>query len=193
MLSAILLTAGESKRMGAPKQLMPWQQGTIVEKATDNLLCSDIDEVIVVLGYRAEEVRKCIASRPVKIVVNPDYKRGLSTSIIAGVNKVDSQSRAVMIALGDQPLINSRLINILIKKFLKSDKGIAVPAYQGKRGHPVIFSLKYREQLLNLRGDVGARQIIIDHPGDTLEVPVNCESVCTDIDTMDDYLAGRGT
>ena len=174
-----------------PKQLMPWRHSTVVEQTVDNLLGSAADEVIVVVGYIAEEVKKALANKPVKLVVNPDYEQGLSTSIIAGLNVVASHAQAVMLALGDQPLINSQVINRLIEEFYKHDKGIVIPTYQGRRGHPVIFAIKYKEKLLDLKGDIGGRQIIEDHAWDILEVPVNCESICTDIDTMDDYLAEK--
>ena len=187
MISAILLAAGESKRMGKLKQLMPFGQSTIVEQAIDNLLNSAVDETIVVLGYRAEEVIETIAAKPVKLVVNPDYEQGMSTSIIAGLNLVDSRTQAVMLILGDQPLINSQTINRLIAAFYHHDKGIVIPAYQGRRGHPTIFAIKYREKLLGLKGDIGGRQIVKDHPGDILEVTVDSESIVTDIDTINDY------
>jgi len=86
MVSSILLAAGESKRMGKPKQLLPWRQGTMVEQTIDNLLGSAVNEVIVVVGHRAEEVIKAIATKAVKLAVNPDYKQGMSTSIIVGLN-----------------------------------------------------------------------------------------------------------
>jgi|TARA_B100001971_G_C17925795_1_gene400121 molybdenum cofactor cytidylyltransferase len=187
MISAILLAAGESKRMGKLKQLMPFGQSTIVEQTIDNLLNSAVDETIVVLGYRAEEVIKTIAAKPVRLVVNPDYKQGMGTSIITGLNLVDSRTQAVMLILGDQPLINRQTINRLTDVFYNHDKGIVIPTYQGKRGHPIIFAIKYRGQLLGLKGDIGGRQIVKDHPGDILEVTVDSESIVTDIDTINDY------
>ncbi len=185
MVSSILLAAGKSKRMGKPKQLMPWGQSTMVEQTIDNLLGSAVKEVIVVLGHRAEEVIKIIAAKPVKLAINPDYEQGMSTSIIAGLNLVDSQAQAVMLALGDQPLIDCQTINRLIEEFYNHDKGIAIPTYQGRRGHPVIFTMKYKEKLRELQGDIGGRQIIKDHPKDVLEVAVNCEGICVDFDTVD--------
>jgi molybdenum cofactor cytidylyltransferase len=187
MISAILLAAGQSKRMGKPKLLMPFGRSTIIEQAVDNLLGSAADEVIVVLGDRAGAVRRLISGRPVKLVVNPDYEQGMSTSIIAGLNMVDRRTRAVMLALGDQPLIDSQTINQLIAGFLSHGKGIAVPTYRGDRGHPVIFDMKYRVLLLALKGDVGARQIIQENPGDILEVAVDCAGIQIDIDTPDCY------
>jgi len=187
MLSAILLAAGESKRMGALKQLMPLGKSTLLEQAIDNLLNSSVDETIVVVGHKAQEITKAIASRPVKIVLNPNYQQGMSTSIIAGLKQLGPKSQAVMLAMGDQPLVESRTINQLIDAFKSHDKGIAVPTHRGRRGNPVIFAIKYKEELLKLKGDIGGREIIKSHPDDVLEVAVDSESVISDIDTRDDY------
>jgi molybdenum cofactor cytidylyltransferase len=192
MISAILLAAGKSQRMGKPKQLMPFGQSTIVEQAIDNLLGSAVDEVIVVVGYRAKEVTKTIAAKSVKIMFNPNYQQGMSTSIIAGLILVDPKSQAVMLALGDQPLVDSQTINRLIDEFYNHGKGIAIPTYQGRRGHPITFAIKYKQKLLELKGDVGGREIIKDHPGDILEVAVDSESVISDIDTRADYRSQLG-
>jgi molybdenum cofactor cytidylyltransferase len=187
MLSAIILAAGESKRMGEAKQLMPLGKSTLLEQAIDNLLNSSVDETIVVLGHKAEEITRKIANKPVKVVINPDYQQGMSTSIVAGLIMVDPRSRAVMLALGDQPLVASRTINQLIEAFNKNRKGIAVPTYQGRRGHPIIFDIKYKAELFKLKGDIGGREIIQNHPKDVFMVAVDSESVVSDIDTKDDY------
>ncbi|MFC1941305.1 molybdenum cofactor cytidylyltransferase [Chloroflexota bacterium] len=192
MLSAILLAAGEAKRMGKTKQLMPWRQSTMVEQAIDSLLGSAVDEVIVVVGHKAEEVTKVIADKAVKLVVNPDYEQGMSTSIKAGLNLLGNQIQAVMLALGDQPFIDSQTTNRLMDEFYRHDKGIAIPTYRDRRGHPVIFAIKYKEELLGLTGDIGGRQIIENHADDVLEVPVETESIFTDIDTLSDYQSHLG-
>ncbi len=192
MISAILLAAGKSKRMGKPKQLLPFGRTTVVEQAVDNLLSSAVDEVIVVLGYRAEEMAKTIADKPVKLAINPDYEQGMSTSIVAGLKLVDSRARAVILTLGDQPLISSQTINRLIEEFYNHDKGIVIPTYQRRRGHPVIFAIKYLGELLEVKGDIGGRHIIDNHPDDILEVAVDSESIISDIDTGDDYQACLG-
>jgi len=192
MISVILLAAGESKRMGETKQLMPFSRGTMVEQTVDNLLNSTVDEVIVVVGHRAEEVIKTIVTKPVKLAVNPDYQQGMSTSIIAGLRLVDSRAQAVMLALGDQPLVDSQTINRLIDEFYNHNKGIAIPTYRGRRGHPVIFAVRYKEKLLGLKDDIGGRQIIKDYPDDILEITVDSEGVITDIDTRSDYQSRLG-
>lgn len=192
MVSAILLAAGESKRMGRLKQLLPLGRTTMVEQAIDNLLNSKVNEVIVVLGYRAEEIIKKIATRPVKIEVNPIYQQGMSTSVITGLKLVDDGARAVMLALADQPFIDSQTINRLIDEFCDHNKGIVIPTYQSRRGHPVIFAIKYKEELSGLKGDTGGRQIMEHHPDDVLEVAVASPGINIDIDTTDDYNSSLG-
>ncbi len=189
MISAILLAAGESKRMGRLKPGLPLGNSTILEQSIDNLVHSRIDELIVVLGYRAQELMEKVSGRPVKTVINPDYEQGMSTSVIAGLHLVDDKARAVVFALADQPFIDSKIVDKLIDAFSHTSKGIVVPTYRGRRGHPVIFAVRYREELLCLRGDVGGRQIIKENADDVLEIPVGSESINIDIDTMSDYCA----
>ncbi len=184
--SAILLAAGESRRMGRMKLLQPLGAKTILEQALDNLLCSLVDEVIVVVGYQAEEVIGRIAQRSAKIAFNPRYRQGIGTSIVAGLPLVERQAQAIMITLADKPLIESCIIDELIENFVQHDKGIVIPVFGGRRGHPVIFSIKYLEELMTLKGDVGAREIVNRHPGDVLEVPVESEGVILDINTLKD-------
>lgn len=188
MVSAILLAAGEAKRIGRPKLLMPFGGGTVLERTLDNLLTSKVDEVIVVLGPRAGVIKQVIDNRPVKVVVNPDYHRGMSTSLITGLSLVGDRAQRIMIALADQPLIDGEIYDRLIEASLSCDKGIIVPTYQGRRGNPIIFSTRYKQELIKLKGDVGGRQILRQYPDDILEVAVHSESINLDINTMYDYL-----
>ena len=187
MVSAILLAAGESKRLRMPKLLLPFGKSTILEQTIDNLLNSSVDEVIVVLGYRAEEMMRKLANRPVKIAINPIYHQGMSTSIVKGLSLVNNRAQAVMVALADQPLINSQTINRLIEESLGYDKGIVIPTYQAERGHPIIFASEYKEELLGLKGDIGGRQTIKEHPNDILEVIADSKAITMDVDTINDY------
>jgi molybdenum cofactor cytidylyltransferase len=182
-VSAILLAAGKASRMGKLKQLMPLGDSTILEQTLNNLLGSKAAEVVVVLGYKAEDIMKRLSGRPVKIVVNPLYRKGMGSSIAAGLRFVDSQARAVMLVLGDQPYVDSPTIDRLLDAFGSNKKGIIIPTYKKKRGHPLIFARNYKAQLSKLTGDVGGREIIRENPKDVLEVPVNCEGVVIDIDT----------
>lgn len=188
MLAVIILAAGESRCMGKPKQLMPLGKTTILEQTINNFVNSTVNEVIVVVGNRAEEIVNVIANRPVILTLNPSYRQGMSTSIVAGLNSISSdKTQGVMLALADQPFVDTQTINHLVEAFGAHNKGIAIPIYQGRRGRPVIFAIKYKEELLRLKGDIGGRQIIDKHPDDILEVTVNCEGINIDIDTMGNY------
>ncbi len=146
-----------------------------------------VAETIVVLGHKASELAERIGHKPVKVVVNPDYRSGMSTSISRGVASVHSSARGIMLALGDQPLIEKWIIARLISAFREHAQGIVVPVYRGKRGHPVIFDVKYRDELSSLSGDVGARGIIAAHPEDVLELEIESEAILHDIDDEHDY------
>ena len=187
MISAIVLAAGESKRMGQPKQLLPFGGGTILGQVIENLLQSQAEEITVVLGYEAEKIIPQIAREHVKIVVNPDFEQGMSSSIKCGLSQSSEAADGVMIVLGDQPLIERETIDLLVERHRQSERGIVLPVYKGVRGHPVIFKVKYKDELMRLSGDVGAKQIIVQHPSDVLEVKVDCAGVAVSIDTESDY------
>jgi len=189
-ISVIILAAGESIQMGRPKLLMGWNKETILEQTIDNYLNSLVNETVVVLGHQAGQTEKVIGDRPVITVINPHYTRGISTSIVTGLNFVSAQAKGIIIALADQPSVGSGTINKLIGAFNRQEKGIVIPAYQGKRGNPVIFAVKYRKELLALTGDNGAKEVVQRHPEDVAEVVVG-EDVLRDIDTPEDYNAQK--
>ncbi|MFC1994271.1 molybdenum cofactor cytidylyltransferase [Chloroflexota bacterium] len=191
MVSAIILAAGESKRMGKPKLLLRFGCSTILERTMDNLLNSNADEIIVVLGYKAQEMKSLIANRPVTTAINPNYHKGMGTSIATGLRVISDRTQGVMLALADQPRVSSQIIDQIIKAFIGHSKGITIPVNNGRRGHPVVFDIKYKSELLRLTGDIGGRAIIDRYPDDILEVDVNCACICTDIDTIADYYVER--
>jgi len=187
MISAILLGAGESKRMGVDKLSLPWGRRTILEHCFETLLRSEVEELVVVLGIRNKEVKNLFQGRKVKIVINPHSKRDMSTSIRKGLQAIHPSSHGILIALGDQPFLKKRTINALISAFDQGKGGIVVPSFRGRRGHPVIFHKRYKKELLNLKGDVGGRSIIERHPEDVRVVHLRSEGVIMDVDTWQDY------
>ena len=190
MISAILLAAGESRRMGSPKLLLKWGDSTIIEKSVDALLASKVDELIVVLGYQAQEISRKVGSRRLKITINQQYRMGMSTSIRRGLRQVDPKSEAILVALADLPFIETDVINHLIDSYRRNPYGIVLPSYRGERGHPVILSrFRYQEEMNHLTGDRGCSPILDLHPGDILEVEVDSESVVADIDSWEQYKA----
>ncbi|MBN1367601.1 MAG: nucleotidyltransferase family protein [Dehalococcoidales bacterium] len=186
-ISAIILAAGESKRMGDTKLLMKWGKVAIFERTVDNYLTSMANEVCVILGDRAAEMEKLLGDRSVMVALNPAYTKGMSTSIVTGINAMSPRTEGIMLALADQPLIISRTIDRLIQVFQQKEKGIVVPTYHGQKGNPVIFNIKYREALLALKGDTGGREIVQRCYTDVREVPVDDRGILIDIDTPDDY------
>lgn len=189
-ISAILLGAGESKRMGVDKLYLPWGRKTVLEHCLETLLKSEVKEVVVVLGHRDKMPKNLSRSRKVKTVVNPLFRKGMSTSIRRGLRMIHPYSQGVLIALGDQPYLKTRTINALIRVFSERKKGIILPSFRGRIGHPVIFSQKYKKELLGLKGDVGGRSIIERHSEDVRKVPIKSAGVVKDIDTWQDYVKG---
>ena len=186
-ISAILLGAGESKRMGRKKLSLLWGKRTILEHCLQTLLRSRVKEVILVVNDRTEMIVRHWSKNRVKVVVNPDYRKGMSISIRCGLKALNPKSGGILIALGDQPFIKTRTINALIGAFGRAEGKIIVPSFRGRRGHPVIFHRKYEEELLRLRGDAGGKTIIMKHPEDVHIIPVKSEGVIRDIDTWRDY------
>jgi molybdenum cofactor cytidylyltransferase len=186
-ISAILLAAGESKRMGKPKLLLPFGNSTVIGRTIDNLLNSKVSEVIVVLGANIHKTKKALAGKPVKITTNPLYQQGMSTSLICGLMQVNQQSQRIMVALSDQPLIDTKTYDRLIYKSTHSNFGIVVPTYGSIRGNPIIFNVSYKDELLQLKGDIGGRDLLSHHADDILEVDVDCEGIHINLNTQDDY------
>jgi molybdenum cofactor cytidylyltransferase len=190
MISGILLAAGESSRMqGAFKPLLKWGKRTVIGECVHQMRNSQLAEIFVVLGHREMEIRQTLAGSGVQYAINEDYRRGMLSSIKTGLALLSPNEDAALIALVDQPMITKEIINTLIDDFAASGKGVALPTYEGKRGHPVIIAAKYFDDIMRLDEDSpeGLRQYIDGRRGDTLEVPVSTPAVIEDIDLPEDY------
>jgi molybdenum cofactor cytidylyltransferase len=185
--SIIILAGGRSKRMGTMKQLLPWGDRTILQHVIDISSQVKPGEIIVVLGHNADEISKVLAGEPVKIVVNSEFSKGMSTSLKAALRHVSPESDVYVFMLCDQPLVTVDMLKLLLSRHQASALGITVPVYQGIKGRPVVMDSKYKEELMTLKGEIGAKQVIDNHPGDVLEVPVDSEEVIVDIDTQEEY------
>ena len=173
--------------MGAPKQLLPFGESTIVETVVDNMLSAKFDEVIVVVGHCAAEIQKQLGTRPVRIVFNPDYSEGMLTSAQTGIRALQG-SEAFALMLVDQPFITSALIDRVVYTYQQTDKGIALPSYNYKRGHPVIFHKRYADDILALDVESGGVRVLFKRYGDDIHyVPVDTDWVLRDIDYREDY------
>ena len=187
MICALVLAAGESRRMGTPKLLLPFGDKTIIEHIVDNICDSKADKILVVLGSHHEEIQRKIASRPVLTVVNTRYQEGMLSSIQAGFEALPQGTSAALVCLGDQPLIPPSVMDALIKVYKNTKKGIVLPVYKKSRGHPILIDMKYRQDVKNLSPDVGLRALVYEYPQDVQEVEVDTPHILKDIDYPEDY------
>ena len=185
-IAAIILAAGDSKRVGQPKLLLPFGNSTVIGCVLGNARESGADEVLVVLGCEAERIAPLVRGPRTRLVMNTAYKTGMLSSVVAGVAAVSPGTQAFMLIPGDQPTLRGTTIDIVLAAFRVGSKGLAVPVYRGRKGHPAIISMRYAPELPTLGGE-GARGLLRRHPDDLLEIPVDLSEVRADMDTMDDY------
>ena len=192
MIVAVILSAGESSRMGRPKALLPIDGVRFVEKIVSALKSTDVGNIIVVLGHNAEEMRQKISDLPVTILINHDYKQGQLSSLQVAISHLESSSEGspvdgILVHLVDHPYISTTLVDLMIKRFYETKKLIVVPRFQGRRGHPVIFARALFSELLAAGPDQGAKPVVHAHRDDTLEIDTGDEGVLIDIDTPEEY------
>ena len=187
MICAVVLAAGLSRRMGVQKLLLPFGGKTVIAHIVDQILASAVDEVHVVVGHEGEQIRRELSGRHVSIVSNPAYQSGMLSSVRCGLAALPQECLAVLVALGDQPSITSKLIDQMVQSFAATKKQILVPFYNGRRGHPVLFSKVYRDEILTHYDDVGMRGLLHAHPDDVFELTVSTSAVLSDMDCPEDY------
>lgn len=192
-ISGIILAAGLSTRIGEPKQLLPFEGSTIIETVIDNLLESKLEEVVVVVGHEAVNIKACIQHKPVKVVYNSDYRSGMLTSAQCGVRAISNSTDAFALTLVDQPFITSDLINLVVEAHAQTDCGITLPSYGNRRGHPVIFDSRYAADILALEPENGGvRTLFRKYAHDIHYVVVGTDRVLRDIDYRKDYEKALG-
>ena len=187
MICAVVLAAGLSRRMGAQKLLLPFGGKTVVAHIVDQIIASTVDEVHVVVGHEGRRVSRELSDRHASVVTNPDYESGMLSSVRCGLTALGRECRAVMVALGDQPSVTSKLIDRMVQSFAATEKQILVPSYDGRRGHPVLFSANYRDEILTQYNNVGLRGLLRAHPDDVFELNVSSSAVLSDMDCPEDY------
>ncbi|MBX2818066.1 MAG: nucleotidyltransferase family protein [Rhodothermaceae bacterium] len=191
-LSAVVLAAGESRRMGAKnKLLLPYKSKAVIAHVVEAILASDVRQVHVVVGHEQERVREALQSYSVSFVENPDYEQGMGTSIRAGVRHAEEDVAGYMICLSDLPLITADEYSHLAQAFLAhhqaSPHAIAVPRFEGQRGNPVTLSSIYRPAMLSHQGIMGCRGIVKQHPEHVHFVDMSTDHVLRDVDTPEAF------
>jgi len=185
---AIILAAGESKRMNSPKMLLPYKDKTIIEKVIENVTTSAVNNTIVVLGSSADAIQRRISDLNVMLCYNENYREGMLSSVKCGFSNLPGKYEAAFVFPGDHPGIGPGVINMLIESFRSSAKKIVIPLFGGQRGHPILIDQCYREEVMRLKPEEGLRALSVKFPGDVLEVNVHDPAVLNDIDTIEDYM-----
>jgi molybdenum cofactor cytidylyltransferase len=191
--AGIILAAGQSTRIDKFKLLIKLEGKYILEWVVDAALESRLAHVILVLGHHFEKIQKALNKKihhpRIEIVVNPQYTMGLSRSLRSGLLAAKGSFPSVMFLLGDQPMLDAKTINMLLDRFWNSEREICVPVCRGKRGNPTVFSHKYYDQLLQIKGDIGARKVLEKYASHIIHVEVDHPLCFLDADTEVDLKA----
>jgi len=177
-LAAAILSGGESRRMGSPKALIPYRGTTFAGHLLDVVKHPRVGIIRIVLGAGAEKIRERLQLDPAIVVLNPDWEQGQLSSIQAAVRSLPKNETAGLILCPvDHPIVSAELVAQLISEFDSAGKSIVLPAYRGRRGHPVIFRASLYEELLAASPEIGARQVVWAHQADVVEVPTEEKGV----------------
>ena len=191
-VAGLVLAAGTSTRMGRPKQLLPVEGMSLLDRVLVEALNSELTLVALVLGYKAQEIKEGLKTQihhpKLKIIENRDYRDGISSSIITGLSEVEDEYDHCMIILADMPHINANIINRLLHEYLASRLPLGSIKTENRRSHPVIFGRKLYPEIHQLKGDLGARDLFIKYRDQACLVEPEEDYKDMDIDTLDDYL-----
>lgn len=189
-VSAIVLAAGTSTRMGQAKQLLPLGPSNVLAQTLENVRSASMAEIVLVLGSGAQAI--CQQLPPpllegLKVVVNHDYMQGMASSLRQGLSALDRQSDAALIVLGDQPFVRPQSLDQIVDSYRRSPAQIVIPTYQGTRGNPVLLHRSLFAEVARLEGDIGCRAIFAQHLEEIVNVEVEDMGVLLDIDDQQDY------
>lgn len=186
-IGAVVLAGGRSSRMGAHKLLLPLGGRPVAAYALDAALEGGADPVVVVLGHRADDVRAALPDGNYRVVVNPDYAAGMSTSLRAGIAALPPDVVGAVMLLADQPLMTGAIVARVIAESRAGERGIVTASFGGRRGTPVYFARALFAELLAVTGDEGGRSVIARHPADVAVVEFADDTAALDVDDPEQY------
>ncbi len=188
MVAAIILAAGESTRMKSPKALLPLNDKTLIRGVVDLLTTSGLSPIVVVLGAHAELIREELAGLNVLVTTNNEYRAGQLSSLQKGLEVVREKSATgVLIHPVDHPSVATETVTKILDRFTSTRAPVVVPTYNGRRGHPVIFSENLFDELMNAPAEIGARAVVRRHIEEIEEVLTGDCAILENIDTIKDY------
>lgn len=187
MIGAVVLAAGQSRRMGTQKLLLPLRGQPILALIADELLRTSLRPVVVVVGRNGAQIQSALAGREISFVANPNPNGDMLSSVRCGLRALPVEVDGVLVALGDQPGVTTGLIESLLQEFRRSQCGIVLPKHGDRRGHPLLLASRFREEILSRHDGVGLRGLLVAHPGEICEVTVSSPAELADLDTPEDY------
>jgi len=187
MISALILAAGQSRRMGAPKLLLPLGGRPLIARVADAVRASAVHEIWLVVGPESAGIRQALAGQAVRFVINPHPEEDMLSSVRWGLRALSPASQAALVVLGDQPGLTAGIIDPLIRVYRASGQGLVLPTHGGRRGHPLLVDLRYREEILHAYDLTGLRGLLAAHPEAVAEVELPLPAVLQDMDTPEDY------
>ena len=192
-IGAVILAAGESRRMGEPKMLLPWGNSTIIRHVCEQVIACRPYEVVIVAGSQFEEIRGLTSDLPVRVVFNPAYADGeMRSSLQVGLQSLWHSSDACMVILGDQPEIQQEVMRTVLMAYHEAKGRLIAPSYDHKRGHPVLIDHAFWPEIMALEPGQAPRDFIRAHDSEIYHLLVDTATVLSDIDTPDDYQRAVG-
>ena len=188
-VTAVVLAAGCSRRMGSQKLLLPVAGRPLVRWSVDAALASCVQETVVVVGHEAAAVAAALEGRPVRILTNSAFEAGMSTSLRVGIRAVRGSSDAIVVLLADQPFVSAGVIDLLIERHAATGAPIVRPEVEGRPTHPVLLDAALFPELLLEEGDVGGRAVVARHRDKVCLVTLDDARLLADIDTPEQYEA----
>lgn len=194
MIAAIILAAGQSKRMGQPKMLLPWGHLTVIEQVVSTFLEAGIEDIVVVTGGTRERVDAAIKHYPVRREHNPGYEIGeMLSSLHCGLRAMKAEAEAVLIGLGDQPQVESGTVRQIREAYLERRSPLLVPSFQRRRGHPWLVGRALWDELLTMKSPESPRDFLNRHATHIDYLNMDSPSILADLDTPQDYQTSRPT
>jgi molybdenum cofactor cytidylyltransferase len=187
-VGAVILAAGQSKRMGQPKLILPWGRQTVIQHVVNQLAAAGVEEIVVVTGGAREAVESALTGCAVCLAHNPDYTRSeMLTSLQTGIRALPPSMQAMLVVLGDQPTIESTVVTQVVSHYLESGGSLIIPSYQMRRGHPWLVERELWPDLLNMGPEQTMRDFLRLHESQIVYIQVDSPGILKDMDTPEDY------